>query len=262
MTILIHELKRSKRSLLIWTAAISFMLGACILIYPEMAPQMNEMTDMFAQMGSFTAAFGMDKLNFGEFMGYFAIECGNVLGLFGALFAGMTGITALAKEEKDGTAEFLLTHPVHRSDVVDEKLLAVFAKVTILNAAVLGICTACCVAIGKTDALNAGYFMLFLAYYLLQLEIAAITFGISAFLKKGGVSLGLGVGFGFYFLNIIANLTEQLAFLKYITPFSYCEGSFLLENQRLDYPYVAAGCGLALIAVVAAFRQYEKKDIC
>ena len=261
MTLLIHELKRSKWSLLIWTGVIAFMLGICILIYPEMAPQMNEMTDMFADMGSFTAAFGMDQLNFGEFMGYFAVECGNVLGLGGALFAGITGITALAKEEKEGTAEFLLTHPISRSDVVAQKLLAVLAQVTLLNGLVLGICTVACVAIGEQAALTKAFFLLFLAYYLLQLEIALITFGISAFLKKNGIAVGLGVGFGFYFLNILSNLTEEAEILKYITPFAYCEGSFILENKALDLPYVAVGGGLALIAVAAAFWQYRRKNI-
>ena len=36
MTILKHELKEGRISLLIWAAAISFLLGVCILIYPEM----------------------------------------------------------------------------------------------------------------------------------------------------------------------------------------------------------------------------------
>ena len=81
MTVYKHELKRAKISLLIWTAAISFMLGVCILIYPEMKTQMSDISAMFADMGSFSAAFGMDRINFGSFIGFFGVECGNVLGL-------------------------------------------------------------------------------------------------------------------------------------------------------------------------------------
>ena len=261
MKILLHETKRSRWSLLIWTAVISFMLGITVLIYPEMAPQMNEMTDMFADMGSFTAAFGMDQLNFGEFMGYFAVECGNVLGLGGALFAGITGITALVKEERDRTAEFLLTHPVSRTEVVKGKLLSVLAQISVLNLVVMGVCTLGVVAIGEKAALTAAFFLLFLAYYLLQLEIACITFGISAFLKKGGVAVGLGVGFGFYFLNILSNLTEEAEVLKYITPFAYCEGSYIVENKALDIPYITVGGGLTAIALIAGFWYYRRKDI-
>ena len=65
MTIFKHELKRSKTALLIWTVSICFMLSVCILIYPEMSSQMGEISDMFANMGSFSAAFCMDKISFG-----------------------------------------------------------------------------------------------------------------------------------------------------------------------------------------------------
>ena len=112
MTIFKHEVKRGKTALLIWAAAISFMLGICVIIYPEMSSQMGEISTMFADMGSFSEAFGMDRINFGEFIGYFGVECGNVLGIGGAFFAALLGISSLAKEEKEHTAEFLLTNPV------------------------------------------------------------------------------------------------------------------------------------------------------
>ena len=69
MTILKKELKASLISLIIWSTAICFMLGVCIIIYPEMSKQMGEISEMFADMGAFSSAFGMDSLNFGEFMG-------------------------------------------------------------------------------------------------------------------------------------------------------------------------------------------------
>ena len=133
MTIFLHELKRSKISLLIWSLAIASMLLLCVFIYPEMKSQMDDISTMFADMGSFSAAFGMDKINFGTFIGFFGVECGEIMGLGGALFAAIVGISALAKEEKDHTAEFLLTHPVSRERVLTEKLLAVFVQIIILN---------------------------------------------------------------------------------------------------------------------------------
>ena len=97
MTLIKHELRQGKITLLIWSSVIAFMLAACILIYPEMGTQMSDVSSMFSEMGSFSAAFGMDKLNFGEFMGFFGVECGNVLGLGGAFFAALLGISILAK---------------------------------------------------------------------------------------------------------------------------------------------------------------------
>lgn len=260
MILLRHELRQGRTSLLIWTAVISLMLGACALIYPEMKSQMSEINSMFSDMGSFSAAFGMDQVNFGEFTGYFGIECGNVLGLGGAFFASLMGISALAKEEKGQTAEFLLTHPMSRRQVVMEKLAALFLQILILNIAAAGVSVLCAFIAGESPD-GKIFALLFLAYFLLQLEIGAVCFGISAFISKSGLGMGLGVAALFYFLNLIANLTENVRFLKYITPFGYTEGADLVESAGIEMKYLAVGMALLAVGVVCAFYRYGKKDI-
>lgn len=260
MTVFFHELKRGRISLLIWSAAIAFMLAICVIIYPEMKSQMGDISAMFADMGSFSEAFGMDKINFGSFTGFFGVECGNVLGLGGAFFAAIIGISALSKEEKEHTAEFLLTHPVSRTAVISQKLFAVFAQITILNIAVAAITAVSIVAIGE-DADVKTVFLLFLSYFILQIEIAAITFGISAFIKGNGLGIGLGIAVVFYFLNIIANLTENTEFLKYLTPFGYTEGSDIISSGKIEIKYLSVGLLFTALGITAAFIKYRKKDI-
>ena len=260
MTLFKHELKRNRISLIIWSGVISFMLGICVIIYPEMSSQMGEVSAMFADMGAFTQAFGMDQINFGEFIGYFCVECGNVLGLGGAFFAAIIGVSALAKEEKDHTAEFLLTHPISRTKVVAQKLCAVFAQIVVLNLIVAAVTVVCILIIG--EEVEAGKIaLLFLAYGFLQIEIAAVTFGISAFLKNAGLGIGLGLAFMLYFLNILSNITEEAEFLKYITPFSYTEGSKIIADNAIPTEYILPGMAFAVIGVVVAFLKYRKKDI-
>lgn len=260
MTIFKHELKEGRIALIIWTGAISFMLAVCVFIYPEMSSQMGDVGDMFADMGSFSQAFGMDKINFGEFSGFFGVECGNVLGIGGAFFAALLGISALAKEEKDNTAEFLLTHPVSRTRIIAEKLGAVIVKIIILNAFVVGITAISTLAIGEKIDLKT-FALLFLAYLLMQIEIGAITFGLSAFLKRGTLGLGLGLAAVFYFLNIISNLTEDAKFLKYITPFGYTEGATIIADKAIDIGYLSVGIAFTIVGIIAAFIKYGKKDI-
>ena len=112
MTIVKHELKQGKIAFAIWTTSIAFLLVVCVFLFPDIKGEMESVGDIFASMGSFTDAFGMDRLNFGTLIGFYAIECGNVLGLGGAFFASLIAVSALSKEEKDKTAEFLLTHPM------------------------------------------------------------------------------------------------------------------------------------------------------
>ena len=133
MTFVKHELRQGKASFLVWTASIGFLLAICIFLFPEMKGQMEGINDMFASMGSFTQAFGMDRLNFGTLIGFYAVECGNILGLGGAFYASVCAVGILSKEEKDKTAEFLLTHPVSRKRVMTEKLIAVLIQITAMN---------------------------------------------------------------------------------------------------------------------------------
>lgn len=260
MTVFKHELRQGRSALIIWTAAISFMLGICIVIYPEMSTQMGDISAMFADMGSFSQAFGMDRINFGEFLGFFGVECGNVLGLGGAFFAALLGISALAKEEKEHTAEFLLTHPVSRTRVITEKLCAVIAQIVIMNLAVIAVTALSVLIIGEEADIKT-FALLFLSFFLMQLEVAAVTFGISAFLRRGSLGIGLGLAAVFYFMNIVANLIDETKFLKYITPFGYTESADIIADGALNGGYLAVGMALAAIGVILAFWKYGRKDI-
>ena len=260
MTLVKHELRQDKNSFLIWTASIGFLLAICVFLFPEMKGQMDGVNDIFASMGSFTEAFGMDRLNFGTLIGFYAVECGNVLGLGGAFYASLCAAGILSKEEKDKTAEFLLTHPVGRKRIITEKLIAVLIQITVLNIIIYALSVGSIAAVGETVPLKE-ISLLHLAYYLLQLELSGICFGISAFLRKGSAGLGLGIATVMYFLNLIANIADVAAFLKYITPFGYCEGADIVSNGRLNGVMVSVGAVIGIAGIIIAYLKYTKKDI-
>lgn len=260
MTILKQELKRGKLSLLIWTLSIGFMIFICMMMFPEMKGETDSVNDMFSSMGSFTAAFGMDKISFGNVMGFYAIEGGNILGLGGAFFAGLLGISALANEERNHTAEFLLTHPVSRIRVVFEKLAAIFTQLLIMNIVIILISLISFTAIEEELPVK-DFALLHFAYFLLQLQISAVCFGISALIRRGNPGIGLGLSAVFYFLNLIANISDQAKFLKYMTPFSYADSAGILSESAPELSYIVPGMIYALIGIVLAFFYYDRKDI-
>ena len=172
MPIYFLELKRNKLSLIIWSGVLSFMLAVCVLIYPLM----EIMLDGVNAMGD---ALGGIELGLGSFTEYFGIECASNLGLGGAVFASILAISVLCKEEKDKTAEFLLTLPVTRARVVLEKLLFVVTQVLALNLCVALICTLSMLAIG-VEVEAGSIALIFLSLLILQLEVAFICFGLSS----------------------------------------------------------------------------------
>ena len=260
MTLIRHEFRRGRISLAVWTISIGILVAVCVFMFPEMKSEMEGVSEMFGSMGAFTEAFGMDRIDFGTFTGFYAIECGNILGIGGAFFAALCGVNALAREEREHTAEFLLTHPVSRRYIVSGKLCAMVVQVMILNLAVLG-CFACSALIIGESFSWKEIGLLHLAYFLLQLEIAGICLGISAFLRHSGVGVGLGLAAILYFLNIVANISDNAQFLRYITPFGYAEGADILTNGALEMAYVLPGMLYGVLGAVIAYIQFSRKDI-
>ena len=192
--------------------------------------------------------------------GFYATECGNILGLGGAFFASLIAVSSLAKEEKEHTAEFLFAHPISRKKILTEKLTSVLFQLLILNVIVFLLSVGSISLIGE-KILWKEICLLHLAYFLIQIELAGICFGISAFLRRSGLGIGLGIATMMYFLNIIANISDQAKFLKYITPFGYANGADIVENGSLDTGMVLTGMLFAVIGILTAYWKYSRKDI-
>lgn len=260
MTILKKEIRQGLLPFGIWTGATAFLVAVCVFLFPEIQEEINGVSDMFANMGSFSAAFGMDRLSMGEPMGFYGIECGNILGIGGGFFAAFLGISILAKEEKERTAEFLFSHPVSRFTVLLQKLLAVLVQVLAFN----GVIAACGLlsffAIGEGLPGNE-FWLLHLAFLLMQAELACICFGISAYLRRGSLGLGLGIAALLYFLNLLRNLSKSAGFLKYATPYAYTEAAEIVTGQTLAWGLIGLGILISVLFVGLGFYIYGKKDI-
>ncbi|MCI9388463.1 MAG: ABC transporter permease subunit [Lachnospiraceae bacterium] len=260
MTLLRLELKQNIRSLAIWTLSIGVFLMVCVFMYPEMKNEMQDVSGIFSSMGTFSAAFGMDRLDLGALTGFYAVECGNILGIGGAFFAALLAVGALAKEESGRTAEFLLSHPVSRRQIVTWKLAAVLLQILLLNIIVFILPVTSVTLIGETVPWKE-IGLLHLADFLVQIELACVCFGLSAFLRHNNAGLGLGIAAVLYFLNIIANISEQADFLKYLTPFGYAEGADILTDGCLNIEMVLLGMGWAVAGSAIAYWKYCGKDI-
>lgn len=259
MTIFRKELRSGAVSFLVWSLVIGGLMAVCVALYPSMAGSMGDMSALFADMGDFSAAFGLDKLQFGTIMGFYGTECGNILGLGGAFFAALTAMGLLAGEEGGHTAEFLLTHPVSRVRVAAEKLAALAAMVLALNL----ICFACgaigILAIGE-DAEWSDLLRYHGAMLLMQLEIGGICFGVSSMLRRSSFGLAIGLAAGMYFLGIIINMDAGLEPLRFVTPYYYADAARVFAEEALAGPMLA-GCALGVLGTLSGIWQYTRKDI-
>lgn len=260
MTFFKHELRMNRRLWLVWAIIMGGMIFAYMMLYPMMQDAMEEMTDAFENMGAFSQAFGMDKMSFADANGYYSMEVGAVLSMGGGMFAAIVGIGMLAKEECGHVTEFIYVTPNSRNYFIRNKIVAM----VVLIAAFDVVCTGCAllafVGIGE-EILWKEMLLFHGAQFFMHLEIAALCFGISAFLRKNNVGLGIGMAVLLYFVSLMSNVVEEAEVLRYFTPYAYADGADIISTGEVKIELMLIGLGVMVIALVASFVKYNKKDL-
>ena len=260
MALYMHEMKQGLKTFLLWTIAIICFMAMCTFLFPEMKDQMEEVSKIFSVMGAFTAAFGMDKLNFGSFMGFYTVECGNIISLGGAFFSAVIAVNVLSKEEKEHTAGFLMAHPLSRGQIQRSKLAALFTQLTALHLFAFAAAVLSIRLIGEPIAWK-DLLLLHVGCYLCQLEIGMICYAVSAFSRGNNFGAGIGITMVLYFMSLLANVSDRLKLFHIISPFGYAEGSDIITQGRLDIGLILLGMIIGLIFLIIGIIHYQRKDL-
>lgn len=257
---LFREIKLNLKSFLIWSISVGLMGLSCILLYQSMEGDMKDMADMFSNMGAFSDAFGMSTLSIATLKGYFATEVGTVHGLGGGMFAAILAIDILSKEEDKHTGEFLFSLPVSRAKVLVAKGICVVMMLVLFTAICAIFYVSGFVYLG--EELPVSEFVTFmLRQLLMNLEIAAICFGISAISGKSRIGLGLGLTFFFYVYDLMGRVVPDLKDYLYIGPYSYANASEIFSGFEASASSFVVAAVVSVLAVVFAFWIFGKRDL-
>jgi ABC-2 type transport system permease protein len=60
---------------------------------------------------------------------------------------------------------------------------------------------------------------------------------------------------------VLSGLSENLEFLKYVSPFKYFDPAMLLHESRIDITFVAISAGIIAVCLVGAYLTYSKRDL-
>ncbi len=91
--------------------------------------------------------------------------------------------------------------------------------------------------------------------------IALATLVAVSFHRRGPAS-GVAVGglFGLFVIDLLSRLVPDVDWLRYATPYGYWHRSDLYHGE-LDLVYLAVSAGLAIGAVLLAWRVFDRKDL-
>lgn len=255
-----NEWKSGLKSLLIWALSVGGMGFICILLYKSMEESMADMADSFASMGSFSDAFGMSTLSIATLKGYFATEIGTIHALGSSLFAASVATVVLSKEEDGHTAEFTFTLPVSRPKIITTKFAAVLVNLVCFT----GICGIFyligLLGVGERE-IGSDFVLFMLSQLVMNIEIAAICFVISAVSKKNKPGLGISVAMLLYVYDLMARVVPDLKDAMFISPFSYANATTIFSNAKPDAAAWGLGAFVIIAMTLAAGTIYAKRDL-
>lgn len=261
MTAIIRqELKLNLKSLLIWALSVGGLGFICILMYTSMEGDVMEMADTFSEMGAFADAFGMSTLSIATIEGFFATEVGTVHGLGSGMFAAILAIDILSKEEDKHSGEFLFSLPVSRSKVLAAKGACVVILLTLFTiiCAVFYVCGF--VYLGE-DVPTQEFTAFMLRQFLMNIETAAICFGISAFSGKSKMGMGLGIVLLCYVYDLMGRVVPDLKDYLFIGPYSYANASEIFSGIEVEAPALVTAAIVTACCVAMAFIIFNKRDL-
>lgn len=255
-----HEMRMNIKSLAIWCSVVGGMVLMVLLMFPSMAEQMKEISNAYSSMGAFSEAFGMGKIDMGTINGFYSLEAGSMISIGGSMFAAIIGTGILSKEEGGHTTEFIYVTPHSRTYFLTQKLVAATTVIVIFNVvcvlfAMLGF------AIIGEEITWKKFLLYHLAQLIMQLQIGAMCFGLSAYLRKVNIGLGIGIALLLYFVNIIANITDKVEALRYVTPFYYSDAANIFDSVSIPMAHLLVGIMFGVVGILLAYVQYRRKDL-
>lgn len=258
-----NEFRRIIIPLLIWSLGFALVLGGVVLLYPtimgDAAKDINTLLETMPQ--DFLSIFNMDIVSIEKGSGWLLTEGYLMLTLIGGMYFAYVGATILLKEEKEKTIFFLATKPISRNKILFSKVIIGILAVLIFN---FIICNSIFVALLVNDDLEIKkWLFILIGSTSLHLVCFSVGFCLSTFVRKTGISLGLSIGFIAinYVISIIANISDKVENLKYLSIFHYVDSKFIIKDGYISFFNILLLIAISIICIIISSVRYKKKEL-
>lgn len=264
MNIFKQEFKMKIKSIIIWSISLMAFIIFYMAFFPSMA-QDSEMLDSI--MNSFPEemmqALGIrEGLSLASLIGFFTLTF-TMIQLAIAIQSSNYGFSILSEEERELTADFLLTKPVSRRKIYLGKFFAAFAGLLITTIAVgIGSFISLELFNGGSSYEASNVLKLIISIPIFQLIFLSIGMFISLLFKKirSVLSLSMALAIGLYVISSVGEILDS-NILRYITPFYYFEAGLILRSGEYDIKLLLISITIITVSLVSSYILYNKRDI-
>ena len=262
MNIFIRELKAHRKSLIIWSISILFMIVSAMGKFSAYVEAGQSINELFANIPkTIKAVLGMGNFDLTKASGFYGMFYLYIL-LMATIHASMLGANIISKEERDKTTEFLMVKPVSRTKIITAKLLAALFNIIVFNIVTLVLSITIVGKYANGEQIAQKIFILMIGMFILQLVFLSIGTGIAAVSRnpKTAPSIATAVLLVSFVLSSAISMNSKLEGFRYITPFKYFEAEMLL-NAGIQPVYVILSFFINVAMVWVTYAFYKKRDL-
>jgi ABC-2 type transport system permease protein len=262
MNMFLHELKAYRKSTIIWAVSLVLLVVFFLSIFPGFTKDADEFKKVLEGYPlGVRKALGITLDTISSLLGFYSYIFGYII-LCGSIQAMNLGISILSKEVREKTADFLLTKPVTRTQIVTAKLLAALTSLLITNMIYMAAAGMMAAAVSEKSFDMSVFIMISLTGLFIELIFMALGVLVSVIFSKikSVVTLSLSIVFAFFIIGMFDSVLGEKA-IRYITPFKYYDSTYIIKHSSYEAPFMLLEAAFILIAITLSYVIYLKKDI-
>lgn len=264
MNIFIYEFKTYIKSILIWVISITTLTIAFMAFYPSFGEDTAALDMILANYPEeLLKAFGMATgIPLSSVLGFFVFTFAFIQ-LCLAIQASNYGFSILSVEERELTADFLMSKPVSRRTILISKFCAAFLALLITNA-----CTWLATYFSLETFSNGNPYswdnvvVLLSTIVVFQLFFLSVGMLITVLMKRvrSVLSFSMALSFGLYMLNALRSIIGGDV-LGLVTPYYHFEPGQILQSGNIDWSLAAISIGITGLSLIFTYLLYNRRNI-
>jgi ABC-2 type transport system permease protein len=264
LNLFLRELKNNLKGTILTSLVVVSYIAFSLLIYSSMKENISKITDFYYIMPeSFQVAFNFHLNQWDNVLGYYVTYFVYFVPIITGCYSIILGAKILSKEEQNKTAEFLLSRPISRNQIISSKLLTFLIHILGINLLAFSTGLIGCGIVSDWEFNLKSLVILHTYGCLICLLFGFTGFFITVVMKRAKAITGIGIGIVLvtYFFDVMIRVFGKVQFLLYITPFKYIDleahsPNYGFDTWRLIYFIAVSG-----LLILLSYLFYRRKDI-
>lgn len=255
------ELKSNCKIILLFLAIITLYAGLITAMFdPELGAGINELAESMPQ---FFAVFGMENPGTAllDFLNNYLY--GFILILIPFIYIILMSYKLVAKYIDKGSMAYLLNTHYSRTKIMLTQFTVLMIGLFVL------ICYSTALIIFVSNFMFEGemeiskFLLLNLGLFILEIFLSTLCFMFACLFSELKFSIGLGAGLGmiFFLVQMLSQTSEDIEFLKYLTPLTLFNPESLVAFETKSFICLSILLSSAIVFFVIAIFGFKKRDL-